>query len=1566
MKLSWVAPCAADAYIISRCTGSGCSSFAQIAAAGAGTGFIDGSPDLKWNTDYTYRVIAKYTIQGDSAPTTSTGNTGDVECESQFTDDSFCLSSFYYGSMKSYLQTYGYSGSPATPASSFMSGFDAAVDKAFSTKYNKGASCDAKNKLTLSLTCGFGSLCVAKGTTPSCITPTSCDLTTGIFGLGSSVSSCEGTESDPKYCFFDKSATSVDACYTCSQSLSCYDYKSKSSCERNNCFVGACEWRDTYSDIGAGVCIDARYNSCPLCNKSSNPTAPNANAYNAVFDQCSPEKSAAVSTPKYPCFFSNGLALDCSKASCKDYTPAQCGSPAGGVTLSSDNSLASVSTDPCGIKVCQFDASPTIQCRKNADGTPVSDYWPDCALNDTSCERDYFTPATTIIPVGSAGKYDYLNIRIWEKSNGSDFGHLAMPPGDFTLFIGAPNMTTGDRKELPGFKTYFCAGKPEDALCTSFVSVNSTQLNVNDLALQDGTKLLLNLSPGWNRLRFYSRDPANNLEVIKNITLFACTACQGPKVLSYNITPGREINGTYYTNSLIPTASVSYNEPAEQVFAGYVKGTETIEIPKTPGSGFNYAYLFGIPTPALAEGAYLFSLNSRDTNNVFMGAPLSVPLVVDTTPPVATYTPADGFISGTGTVVVTINFSEPIVVSNFTITEFVVYNTSVGPVRAPVTRDITKLFVGSKNRTFTATLSLSEGKKIITPIITDYAGNKLSTATASSSFVINALPPLVTILEPQYGVSSKFTFPLTFETDSVAECRYWSSQTIPPPSSFSSLVPFDGSFGFTHTKSSFSEIKTEATPFKFFVSCKDEDTGMGSANFWLSVDTTKLKIIKAFASPSIIVQTPLQTVLKVQTDDLSVCKYSPTATDYDSMEGTFPSFGIMGLTSHAVNVTVPTAASYKYHVACKNVAGLGPVSADIPFSVDLTIPLNVTSVTPVYYGTLSIPLGIETNKDTYCYYSAGGTLKPIGSVNYSSMAHTTTVVVPTIGWHSIPVFCSTGAGTSYFGIEEKNITVSVFVDLTPPWMLYADDTSNNPEFPQFSYFTNRLRLAFLGADNETNVSRYNYRIEQQLTGVVVKNWTPSVVKDGLPWYVTDLNLTNGLSYYARITAENMAGLQSSELPTDGVTIDITKIPPHCVNSELDANETDIDCGLTCQPCSDYKNCLTNVDCISRICNATKVCQPSRCDDLLLGGNETDVDCGGGSCDTCDIGLACAMHSDCTSNFCNAGLCIDNPCGNGYLDSLESDVDCGGACPTKCKAGQSCTLDADCEEGTCADGVCRSLADEDEDGVPDSRDNCPGTPFGETVDEFGCGASQRHSCGDEIDDAWRIRYFGDVLCEGEASADADPDGDNRQNLKEYREGTDPTISNFKFPWLWLIIILLISGGVGYGIWYNKQHPGELKKRWNDLFSRMTRKQAQTTPVRSAVAQKQGSQIPDWLTVNELKKLGPEDVSAKTFEQLGSFVKGQLPLDEHGKLIKRLEKEQTPLDKLRELALAGLSAKDKKELLLKLQLLRKGKLGKEDMEELFRKLRITSTYYEQHKSDIERELKSYVRGERKRKK
>ena len=54
---------------------------------------------------------------------------------------------------------------------------------------------------------------------------------------------------------------------------------------------------------------------------------------------------------------------------------------------------------------------------------------------------------------------------------------------------------------------------------------------------------------------------------------------------------------------------------------------------------------------------------------------------------------------------------------------------------------------------------------------------------------------------------------------------------------------------------------------------------------------------------------------------------------------------------------------------------------------------------------------------------------------------------------------------------------------------------------------------------------------------------------------------------------------------------------------------------------------------------SSLCAPPSCDDGLVGGDETDIDCGG-SCQLCDIGNTCNDDSDCQGDSCVDSVCIE--------------------------------------------------------------------------------------------------------------------------------------------------------------------------------------------------------------------------------------------------------------------------------------------------------------------------------------
>ncbi len=86
-----------------------------------------------------------------------------------------------------------------------------------------------------------------------------------------------------------------------------------------------------------------------------------------------------------------------------------------------------------------------------------------------------------------------------------------------------------------------------------------------------------------------------------------------------------------------------------------------------------------------------------------------------------------------------------------------------------------------------------------------------------------------------------------------------------------------------------------------------------------------------------------------------------------------------------------------------------------------------------------------------------------------------------------------------------------------------------------------------------------------------------------------------------------------------------------------------------------------------------------CRDRIKDADETDIDCGG-SCQRCWDGKACTQATDCQSASCN-GTCAAASCSDARQDGFESDADCGATC-AKCAAGRVCAGDADCSSNNC--------------------------------------------------------------------------------------------------------------------------------------------------------------------------------------------------------------------------------------------------------------------------------------------
>lgn len=151
-------------------------------------------------------------------------------------------------------------------------------------------------------------------------------------------------------------------------------------------------------------------------------------------------------------------------------------------------------------------------------------------------------------------------------------------------------------------------------------------------------------------------------------------------------------------------------------------------------------------------------------------------------------------------------------------------------------------------------------------------------------------------------------------------------------------------------------------------------------------------------------------------------------------------------------------------------------------------------------------------------------------------------------------------------------------------------------------------------------------------------------------------------------------------------------PPSCNDRIHNQDETSVDCGGGCQPCSKNGLCLSNSDCQNGLICLNYIClSDGSCSDGIQNRFESDVDCGGDCVGKCDMGENCYSSRDCDET---AGLaCVEQSCqlavcNNGVKDPNESDVDCGGSSVCgACGDGKTCLVASDCSSATCLDNIC---------------------------------------------------------------------------------------------------------------------------------------------------------------------------------------------------------------------------------------------------------------------------------------
>ena len=415
--LSWEKPCnEVSGYIIMRDGVPFGDSFSPLAISTVDT-------DVEWGQSYTYSIQAVYTdgpldsntLQPqvrESTPTLVTVTIGNLNCEDREVGATFCV-----------------------------------VDDS-STSENERKyvySCTENNDVVVSTDCASlddsdsDYFCTATSETYAlCKDAGSCSILgqeAEPFGLYYDSDSCYGPydsqEGYDSFCYYDYTETSiVDACYSCEEVVSCFDYISQGSCEINNCLGVGCTWVDSSNSsldygvegsnafldagylfpsteqTGHGYCVEEEYGTletsgfddyCSLCGPDADLFE---NSY-CTADVCSNLGRCFADEEVSSCD-SCGDAPTLA-ASCYTYNSAfEC---RGEQDVSINSGVVSASSDSCSWNVCAWQESLSSSslgeglngyCFKDGNADGLDDCRDFSSGQHDACVQDIYAPVTTI------------------------------------------------------------------------------------------------------------------------------------------------------------------------------------------------------------------------------------------------------------------------------------------------------------------------------------------------------------------------------------------------------------------------------------------------------------------------------------------------------------------------------------------------------------------------------------------------------------------------------------------------------------------------------------------------------------------------------------------------------------------------------------------------------------------------------------------------------------------------------------------------------------------------------------------------------------------------------------------------------------------------------------------------------------------------------------------------------------------------------------------------------------------------------------------------------------------
>jgi subtilisin-like proprotein convertase family protein len=313
-------------------------------------------------------------------------------------------------------------------------------------------------------------------------------------------------------------------------------------------------------------------------------------------------------------------------------------------------------------------------------------------------------------------------------------------------------------------------------------------------------------------------------------------------------------------------------------------------------------------------------------------------------------------------------------------------------------------------------------------------------------------------------------------------------------------------------------------------------------------------------------------------------------------------------------------------------------------------------------------------------------------------------------------------------------------------------------------------LVWGGENTNETVFKYVTGAQSTMVSLVVPiTETVSGIQDYTVYVKFRPGVTEG-PLDSSILSDIVPGYQNYQINWEPITV-ICNDDSDCYDGNVCTDDT-CDSSMGCvyisnsASCNDGNNCTDNDVCSNGSCSGStidcsdgNICTDDSCDPMVGCINtNNNASCEDGSycngLDSCSNGT-CSLHSgnpcpgpDGDSNCsesCNESMnsCTgDDPAGTSCGSSMECDG--SGLCTcvpiTECTAGSECGVEDDgcggtincgtCPEGeSCNDHEC-IIIDTDNDGIPDSSDNCPGTPNGPLLGTcFGTSSTQCTSDND---------------------------------------------------------------------------------------------------------------------------------------------------------------------------------------------------------------------------------------------